>query len=260
MTSPRNATTKPGGQRLYSWRGEKYWSVTTIIGGGIPKPALIHWSANEVASFACDHVDQVKALMEKDERDAAYDLLKRSPWRKKEKAADLGSSVHAAVEAYVLGKPFPKWTIAVKPRMAAFEKFLADYEPDYEGAEMSVYNRTQRYAGTLDAICAIRGRKLITDVKSGKGVYPETALQLAAYRYAEFVGMADGSEKQMPDVDACAVLHLPEAGGSYELMDVRADRDVFRAFLFVREVFRWQEETSKSVILGPLLTEVTAVG
>jgi hypothetical protein len=94
-------------------------------------------------------------------------------------------------------------------------------------------------------------RRYLLDMKTGKGVYPEVALQLAAYRNAEFIGLADGSEAEMPDVDACAVLHLPEAGG-YELVDVRADADVFRTFLYVREVFRWQNEASKSVILGPL--------
>src|SRR5262249_28914527 len=96
----------------------------------------------------------------------------------------------------------------------------------------------------------IAGRKLLLDTKTGKGVYPEVALQLAAYRYAEFIGLPDGSEAKMPTVDGCAVVHLPEAGG-YQLLEVRADPEGFTGFLYVRECFRFQEEMSKTVVLGP---------
>lgn len=54
----------------------------------------------------------------------------------------------------------------------------------------------------------------------------------------------------MPAVDACVVLHIPDEG-EYNLIEVRADDEVFQAFKYVREVFRFMEETSKSVLLGP---------
>jgi hypothetical protein len=256
VTAPKAATTQASGKRWYDWRGERYWSVTTIIDGGIPKRALINWAANETAAFACDNLQDLVPLLERGERDAVYDMLKRSPWRKTKKAADLGTALHEAIEAYVLGKPFPPWDPEVKPRMESFERFLADWEPEYEMTEASVFNRTERYAGTLDAIITggkLGTRRILNDVKSGKGVYAETALQMAAYRHAEFIGIPDGSERPMPDIDGAAVLHLPEAGG-YELVDVRADQEVFQAFLYCREVFRWVEQTAKTVILGPLVS------
>ena len=49
--SPRNAT-ESGSKRLYAWRGEKFWSVTTIISGGLPKPALLPWGIKAVAEAA----------------------------------------------------------------------------------------------------------------------------------------------------------------------------------------------------------------
>jgi hypothetical protein len=250
MTAPRNAKAR-GSKRFYSWRNENYWSVTTIIGGGVPKPALLPWGIKMVAEGACDHAAELPALVEKD-RDAAVQMLKSIPWARRDRAADLGSIIHAATEAYVLGKPIPKWPLEAKSRMTAFQKFLDECEPTYIAAEASVYNRTESYAGTLDKIAEIHGRRYLIDTKTGKGVYPEVALQLAAYRFAEFIGLADGSEEAMQPVDACAVLHLPEAGEDYELIEVRADAEVFKAFLYVREVFRWQEETSKSVLGAPL--------
>lgn len=54
----------------------------------------------------------------------------------------------------------------------------------------------------------------------------------------------------MYEVDGCAALHLAE-DGSWAFPTVRADDEVFRSFLYVREVFRWIEETSKTVLRFP---------
>lgn len=251
MTAPRQANTAAGGQRFYQWRDEKFWSVTTIIGGGVPKPALINWAKKFTAEYAVEHVEALKVLV-KDDPKGAVDWLKNAAYRDRDQKADLGTQVHNAVEAYILGKPYPKWPKTIEPRMLGFVQFLEDYEPVFQMTEASVYNRTQRYAGTLDGIAEFDRRRLILDMKSGKAIYPEVALQLSAYAHAEFIGMPDGSEAPLPALDGAAALHLPAEGG-YQFLDVRAiDADVFNAFLFVREVFKWQQQTSKSVILGPL--------
>lgn len=262
MTSPKQATTT-GSKRFYSWRNEKYWSVTTILGGGMPKPALLPWGIKSVAEGGVKQKGILREMLDAcktpdvcatgefcEACDSTVRWLKATPYAHRDRAADLGTFVHDAAEAYVLGKPFPDWPITVRPRMEAFERFLADYTPAYEATEASVYNRTEHYAGTLDAIATIAGRKLLLDTKTGKGVYPEVGLQLAAYRFAEFIGLPDGSERAMTEVDGAAVLHLPESGG-YELLEVRADRAMFTAFLYVRETFRFQDVTAKTVILGP---------
>lgn len=249
--SPVNASIKSGGRRQYDWRSESFWSVTTIIGGGVPKPALINWAKKFTSEFAWDNFETFKTMHDSGDRDGCIDWLKNAAFRSRDKAADLGSIVHASAEAVALGKPIPPWPKHAQPRMDGFKSFLEDCQPDFHNVEASVYNRSERYAGTLDAIATIAGRRYLLDTKTGKGVYPEVALQLAAYRFSEFLGGADGDEIPMPQVDACAVLHLPEHGG-YELVNVRADIEVFRAFQYVREVFFWQNQTSKSVLLGPL--------
>jgi hypothetical protein len=258
--APRNATTsKRTGKRFYTWRNENYWSVTTIL-QAVPKPALINWAKKFTAEYACDNFDQLQALLAPRhdgsvDRDGAVDWLKGAAFRDRDRKAEIGSRIHAACEAYVLGQPFPEWPITIRPQMLAFERFLLDYQPTFEATEAGVYNRSERYAGTLDGILTFEndgGRRLVGDYKSGKAIYPEVALQLAAYRFAEFIGLADGSEGPMPDVDGAFALHLPAEGGTYEVLDVRADLDVFRSFLYFREAFRWMDESSKTVLLGPL--------
>lgn len=264
MTSPKHATSR-GGKRLYTWRNESYWSVTTIIGGGVPKPALLPWGIKMVAEAAVESISFLPEMVERD-RDEAVRYLKGSPYAKRDKAADLGTLVHEWIEAYSLRKPMPEPPDEVAPYLAAFKVFLADFNPGFTATEASVYNRAERYAGTLDAIAHLRlplyggDGHYILDAKSGKGVYPEVGLQLAAYRHAEFIGLPDGSEAPMPQVDGALALHLTPQG--YRLIEVRCDDEIFRAFLYAREVFRWQEETSKTVLgleYGPLADPVAAV-
>jgi hypothetical protein len=263
MAGPKNATTAKGGKRFYTWRNDNYWSVTTILGGGLPKPALLPWGIKSVAEGAVTKRNILLEMLGEcktpkvcqegnfcEACDQTVRWLKSTPYAHRDRAADLGTFVHSAAEAYVLKKPFPTWPPLVAARMEAFEQFLTDYQPVYEATEASVYNRTEKYAGTLDGIATIAGRKILLDTKTGKGVYPEVGLQLAAYRYAEFIGLPDGSEEPMHEVQGAAVLHLPESGG-YQLIEVLADQAVFRAFLYVRECFRFQEQLSKEIIVGP---------
>jgi hypothetical protein len=255
--APKNATTLTTGKRFYDWNGERFWSVTTIL-NALPKPALVYWSANEVASFALDNLPQLQALTGNGERDAAYDMLKRAPWRTKEKAASLGTSVHSAIEAYLLNRPMPEWPLPIRPRMEAFQRFLDTYKPEVEMAEASVFNRRARYAGTLDMIATLTlplqdsPRRFVIDTKSGKGVYFETALQLTMYANAEFVGMPDGTEHPMPKIDGGLVLHLQD-DGTFRLLELRVDPEIFLAAEYTREVFRFIEETSKGVFIGEYL-------
>jgi len=287
MTTPRRAR-KVGQHRLYEWRRpglpldeepERYWSVTTLIKGGLPSPALTAWMGRSVAEFAVANYRQLYAMCsasyrftwsdkqhrmvdavmsDPDSIVSAIDWLKGSPYRERNRKADAGTAIHEAAEAYVLGKPMPPPEPSIARQVEAFQRFLTVFQPKYEQAEATVYNRAESYAGTLDAIAHIRGfGRLLIDYKSAADIYPEVALQLAAYRYAEFIGLPDGSEWPMPKVDGCAVLHLPahdeawrptKDDPGYALIPVLADERAFQAFKFVREVFRWQEETSKGVI------------
>lgn len=274
---PRNARPTSHGGRFYVWgRGERYWSVTTIL-QALPKDALKFWAAKVVAEFAVDRAKTWYTMS----REEAVDWLKREPLRFTGERADYGTAVHAAAEAYALKKPL-RGDFTDEERAAAgqFLRYVKLLEPRFVASEAPVFNRTQKYAGTLDSIVEFRidrllelwgpglipwtpreGRDTVTllvdyktggDVEEGRGVYPEVALQLAAYARAEFMGTPNGLEAPLPDLDGAAVLHL-QAGG-WRLVPVDALRDdVFRAFLYVREVFRWREVLSKEVLGSELL-------
>lgn len=267
MSGPRGSRTSHRGDRFYVWgSGERYWSVTTIL-KALPKDALKWWAAKSVAEFAYDETANWLGM----ERSRAVDYLKREPFRYTAGRADLGSTVHGVAEAYAVGKPAPAFDSLEERRyVASFLSFAKMLAPKYLLTEAQVYSRTQRYAGTLDAIVEIgigalldldqglpqewadaaENRdgvvRLLLDYKTGKGVYPETALQINAYANAEFVGLPNGAEAPLLAVDGAAVLHLRADG--WALVPVRLGDDVFRSFLYVREVFRWLEVVSKNVL------------
>lgn len=256
MTGPANATTTVRG-RTYAWRGEIFDSVTTILSGGIPKPALKSWGERLVAECA---VEQRSAWADLEPAEAVS-WLRGAPWRQTTRAAAQGSDIHAWAERWALHERVEVAELpeAQRPYAEAFADFCRDWTPEWEMTEASVYNRRWGYAGTLDALMRVRGVEglALVDIKTGKGVFGETALQLAAYRHAEFVGLCDGSEVLMPEVAWCAVLHLTPAG--YELLPVVADDDIFATFLYAAEVRAFLEGRSKEVIGAPLLPSATTL-
>jgi len=250
--SMRGARTTGRGRFYLDAEGGSYWSVTTIL-GILPKPALPYWAAKKAAEYAADNQTAITELLKDEEggRDAVVDLIKRAPWRYSEKRMDIGTHVHQAIEAHVTGRPFPPIEDERTANLVGhFHQFLADWQPTFEASEMTVFNRTQKYAGTLDAIVVIDGQRLLLDVKTGSGVYPEAGMQIAMYRMAEFLELPDGQAKRMPKTDGGAVLHLHDDG--YSLVPVQCDDTVFQLALYAREIYRWQNEVSPDVVGEPM--------
>jgi hypothetical protein len=305
---PTLARTSSGGARYYAWGGEQYWSVTTIIGGGVPK-YLVAWASKLVAELAYqdvaryprgrttaiirrwsqrgrEYVAEQKALgllktvdpAKLGDVELALRYLKAEPDRVRDAAAARGSAVHAGAEEYVLervretarlyarGDRLPEWPPELRPYLESFIAFLADHRPTFLLTEATVFNRTESYAGTLDAGVILPALErvapglgevpVVVDWKTGNDVYAEVAMQLGSYARGEFVGLADGITEVAPPAfsrDYGLVLHLtPNGRQPYRLRPVEIGERVWRAFLYAREVYRWATEISKEVLGQPL--------
>lgn len=82
--------------------------------------------------------------------------------------------------------------------------------------ELTVFNMTVGYAGTPDRIMQVDGRVAVCDIKTGSGVWPDVALQLAAYANAEGIWtpssdmpLTTGVQRQL-DADITAGTNLPK--------------------------------------------------
>lgn len=234
--------------RIYEWDGEQYYSVTTVL-NVLNKPALTKWAANSVANYVANNFPIVAELVGKGQSAAAIDLMKGSPWRQREKAADLGSLVHLTIEHLVTGEDVAGIEVdeTVIPYLESFVSWVDHFKPEFLISEGTIFNREYNYAGTLDIIAKIDGLTWLIDVKSGKGVYPEAAMQVAAYSRGEFIGHHDGTEEMLPVIDKGAVLHVQK--DRCHFLPVSIGKEVFDSFLYARELFRWQDDIQHRVIL-----------
>jgi hypothetical protein len=259
VTTPSQARkTSDDGPRVYAWpptppHNLEVISVTSATKLGLPKPYLIGWAAKVAAEFAVDNLDAVKTLVDAKQKRAAVDLIKGEHNRNKGNKADRGTIVHAAVEAYVAGKPMTEADIAgrleearVDPSLAKATygmaqgvlAYLQDTEPEILRSEATVYSRTYEYAGTTDLLARAHvggsRRPAVLDVKTSKSIYDEVAIQLTAYARADFVGLDDGTEVPLfPDgeVPEYGIAIRPMANGRYETATFALNDDVFRLFL-----------------------------
>lgn len=280
MTVPKQARKRSNsGPRTYAWPPQPPYefevlSVTSAINAGLAKPFLTNWAAKLVATEAVEDLEIITAMVAKGNEQDAISHLKSAPYRKRQAAADRGTLVHSALESYLAGKkpteeelaeefkeanvPQKLWTSTLRMVNGLID-FLYDEEPEVLWSESTVYSRTHGYAGTADLIAnmTIGGSRVpvILDVKTSKAIYDETALQLAAYANADFVGMDDGTEApllyeysesaitDMPLADQAieyGVVVRPKPMGGYEKVVFTLTDDVFEMFLGCLTVARGQ--------------------
>jgi hypothetical protein len=264
---------------------ERYWSVTTII-GCLDKPALVPWAANKTAEAAVDKLDTVSSILQSDGRDEAIRYLQNARFRVGKglrSATELGKAVHAACEYKAIHgryRPEDANDKELRPFLVQYDRFLDEFQPEMDAAEVTVFSPTFGYAGTCDAFMRLQGTSFICDYKTSrddvdgqgknKGPYPEVALQLSAYRYADLAAvwrarqveqfkrryyLLSPSERELaapvPEVDHGLVIYItPERYGVYP---VRCDESIFEHFLHTIDAARFVLDIGKSVVGNPLI-------
>jgi len=235
----------------YSWNGGPlYPSVTTILGIK-DKPALVGWAKRETAACAVRNLDVLERMVKNGGAQAAVDWLKRIPDHARDASADLGTAVHAAAEAIARGETVP---IAeeVGPFIAAYRRdFLEVFRPRFLAVEAMVCSERYEYGGTADAFAEIDGEIWLLDYKTGAGVYPDTALQLAGLARAQFIGYpGDPTQYPVPFATRFGVLHIRPEGA--RLLPVVVNRETVAAFLDARRLYGWDQGAARSVIGEPI--------
>lgn len=236
-------------QGAYLYRGPRSRETlrltrVTNATGAYPKPALAPWYAKVTAERAVGEIEHWQSLGSPED---AVAYIKRAPTDLRDRAADLGTHVHRMIESRTKDGPIPVWPLPVQAHMERFEDFMDAHQPEFLMSEGKVANLTYRYAGTLDAVVRLGGRTGVLDIKSSSGVWPEHALQLAAYARAEFAQIG-AVEAPLPEIEAGWILHIRPEG--YRLHEANIGEDTFETFLALLEVVRWQAECADHAI-GP---------
>ena len=225
--------------KSHRYRLDGAWvpGVTTLIGEGLPKPALPYWAARTVAEWVADNPDLTEELKRMGGRGPAIAYLKELPWQARDTAAIRGTEVHALAERLVHGDE-----VDVPEHLAAHVQGYVDWLDATNVkpllTERPCASRQWQYAGTFDLIARIDGVTWMCDVKTSSGVYGSMALQLAAYANAEFYLDADDAEQPMPPIDRYGVLHVTEYGTTLHYLPANANDSAWRDFLHVAHVGR----------------------
>lgn len=148
----------------------------------------------------------------------------------------------------------------VKPYLEAFRGFLGRYSASSIISSEKMVLNYEGYAGTYDFLMMMKRNPLqrqvesalvndqelwLIDIKTSKGYYPETGLQLAAYRWADVI-ILEGDPKPypMPIVHRTAVLHLrpdqyPDTG--WRLIEYPTTAYDYQTFLSALKLYEWRK-------------------
>lgn len=241
----------------YALDGERVPTVTGVVGKAVAKPGLLRWSARSAAEWAAAHADELPSMGEglwTQRATEAADMIRDA-------SANAGKQVHFIAQRLVFGEPvetddpdtgepYADDVVRMGSQVAHFMDRW-DVTPDTALVECPVFNEDEKYAGTFDLVATLRdSKRWLIDYKTGQsGVYPETALQLVAYRHATHVVIGE-RDMLMPPIDRCAALWVRPDG--WELLPVRTDDLVWETFRHAIRVAEFASMKRDDVIAAPL--------
>lgn len=230
------------GRHQYFVAGDQVPSVTGIV-AVINKPALVYWAVNQMEEDLAERWQPGKAYDEVEIAEALAEA-KKAHRRTTRKAATVGSLAHDWISQYIAGEE-PELPVNQNV-LQAVKAFLAWVEANrvkFHLTERKVYSRKHGFAGTLDFEARVNGEMVIGDLKTSSGIWPEFALQTAAYQHARQEETGKRYRKRL-------ILRLGkdprlDGGIDFEIHELTRFRDDFKAFLGALSLKRRLEELSK---------------
>jgi hypothetical protein len=240
----------------YLLDGSKGRGATTILGNTLAKKALVEWAGKTTAAYAVDHWAELTDMS----LSKRLEKLNKARYEDRDAAANRGTDVHALAEQLVNGRqvdvPEP-----LAGHVESYVDFLNTWEPDPVLVESVVANRKVWYCGTLDLVADLAGTRWLLDVKTSRsGIFGETALQLAAYGYAEVYLDDQGDEQPMADlgIERYGAIHVRADG--WDLYPLVVDDEVWSTFRHLAWIDRILTETENfRDWVGPAITPIKAV-
>ena len=162
-----------------------------------------------------------------------------------DEAAAVGTLAHALIQADLQGDPVDH-DLYSKQQLDLAENALLSYyewksrhkiEPIF--CEKQMVSDTMRYGGTIDCYCMLDGKPTLLDFKTGKAIYDEYFVQLAAY--------AELLRENGHEVDQVRILRVgrDETEGFEErsVPDTRKYFEIFKNLLniyYLKRELKWQ--------------------
>jgi hypothetical protein len=221
----------------YEVDGKVVPGVTTVL-GIVNKPALVPWAAKMAAE---EFTRQIKPGVAYDEvsLSAIAEDIKRSHRAKTAAAATVGTIVHDWVEEFLrMGRPpaDPVNEAAQNGVLAWLEWWRAN-EVRPAMVERIIYH-PEGYAGRVDFVGEVNGRRMVADIKTSSGVWPEMWLQVHAYAAALTQEGWCASE--------VGIIHLDKDSGEMTWHTRPITQRETDAWFAALDLYRWQAGEEKA--------------
>ena len=184
------------------------------------------------------------------------EVLQFSGWARYDKvdpvvlnrAAERGSLVHDATELVDDGTFVEEdFREDLLDYIAGYRKFIDEHDYEVLHSEIVVFNHKYLYAGQLDRICMLDGKKTLLDIKTSATRKPEWGLQLAAYEMAyssiSAHEMSQGFVAYKPSIERRVALRL--GLGYYDIDNYQSVNDYER---FLEAVKIVQDQRNAGII------------
>lgn len=225
--------------------------VTTLIGDGLPKPALVNWAGNVTAEKAVDNWDTLSQMA----MSKRLEWLKRARFEDRDTAAAKGTLIHDLAERLSHDEEV-EVPDEVRGHVESAVRFLDEYQIEPILTETTVCNTRGGYAGTLDMVVRSRrpehaGKVILADWKTSRsGIYDEAALQLSAYRHAEFFQGPDGLDQPMETLGITDSWGVWIRSDGYEVYPLDTGAETFRFFQYIATVARRARALKEAPLKG----------
>lgn len=257
-------------------------SATTIT-DAMASPALERWKAWETGRRVVDNLDMLRGLADT-QPDTAVKWVVNAPYSvpkgRTVNAADLGSSLHAALEAWLKGEPTPELPPEAWQMANLLARWVERFQPRLHAAELFVFNVHTLLGGRSDLWAWIGGQLWLLDLKTSienankrgtlKRPYNDShPLQLATYRHATHAATwaprvleGDGARRYLVnDAELAVAAPAPVAehtGILYltpqrcHLYPVKTGPAVYEAVQSVAGTWRWLNYESEGAVGSPI--------
>ncbi len=223
-------------KHTYMVGDRKIPSVTRVIDAVFPK-YLVDWAATAGADYWKENYGEDTDM---------YNGIINAHKQISHRAQTIGLEVHKWIELYIKGKIIDVDTAVdypegVKVPMQNFHMWADAHDIEWESCEEKVYSRNWEYAGTVDAVAKINGKRCVIDFKTSAKIYKEYYLQVAAYVSA--IGEMRG---ELPELGVIVRLDKEENKVQEVAFDPWQHTDVFIDALNIK---RFQSDRIKKVKL-----------
>jgi CRISPR/Cas system-associated exonuclease Cas4 (RecB family) len=152
--------------------------------------------------------------------------------RKMKAASNVGTEFHKCVDEYLESGVYNAKSRRLEGMMESFMDWSGCIDGIIDSTELKVISKIHKYSGTLDAVGRIGGKRVVIDWKTSSKIYPEMALQLAAYAQAY-------KEQTGVEIKEGLIVHVSKDKPHHKLTtkSFKLGKRVFKQFLKLREMF-----------------------